>query len=436
MQPPPAAPQLLPLPTKVTPPPTERAADRDATVRLSIDQIVNAVLVGDPKLRAGFEAINQANADALTASLRPNPTLMTDALMLPLTRPFTPDQQGGPPQQDAQVTFPIDWYVFGKRAAAMAAARLGVRVSEADFADQVRLRVNEATLAYYDVLEAKGLLDLAKQDVENLARAEDITRRAVEGGGRARVDLDRVRLDLLKSRQAARDAETVLVTAKAKLRAMIGRAESDPAFDVAGTLDARLTAEPPPVEEAFALATKNRPDLNSLQWQVAQNRANVESERRKAYPDLAPMLGYTHQYQRTTIGFPDADSWNVGVTMSLPVFNRNQGNRAKAASTVAQKGFEYQAALANLRADVETVAQEYRAARANAEAIAGEQLALAAQYRDTIDKAFAAGGQTLLALLDAQRNYRETYRAYVTARAAYWRAVTRYASVIGQQITK
>ena len=42
--------------------------------------------------------------------------------------------------------------------------------------------------------------------------------------------------------------------AKAKLRAQFGRNDADPSFDVAGNLDAPLTAEPLPVEEAFALA--------------------------------------------------------------------------------------------------------------------------------------------------------------------------------------
>ena len=59
---------------------------------------------------------------------------------LPL-RPFTPHQPGGPSEIDVQVGYPIDWFLFGKRAAAMASARLGVRQSEADYADLIRQRV-------------------------------------------------------------------------------------------------------------------------------------------------------------------------------------------------------------------------------------------------------------------------------------------------------
>src|SRR5262249_9728657 len=107
---------------------------------LTFDQIIGATLVADPKIRAGLETIQQANADLWTSSLVPNPTLLADGLLLPLRR-FTPDRTGGPPQTDVLVSYPIDWFLFGKRVAAMASASLGVRQAEFDYADLVRQRV-------------------------------------------------------------------------------------------------------------------------------------------------------------------------------------------------------------------------------------------------------------------------------------------------------
>jgi cobalt-zinc-cadmium efflux system outer membrane protein len=417
------------------PPPREVPQAAPPGTRLTLDQVINAVVVSDPQLRAGFEAINQANADALTASLRPNPSLYTDALMLPLTRPFTPFKQGGPPQFDALVTYPIDWYLFGKRAAKMVVAARGVRASEADFEDQVRQRVTEAATGFFDVLEADGLLALVKQDVATLEQIEAATAKAVAAGGKTQVELNRLRLDLAQARRLAREAETALVTAKANLRAMMGRTEADPAFTVEGALDAPLEAALPPADEGFALAVEGRPDLRALRWKVSQAQANIEAERRNAYPSVSPMLGYTRQFQQKAIGFPDASSWDAAATISLPVFDRNQGNRARAASALAQSRFQYDAAVATLRAEVETAAQQYKAARATAMEIAGEQLRLAREVRDAIATAYQAGGRPLVDLLDAERIFRETARAYVSSRAAYWRAVYRYRSAIGQQTT-
>lgn len=402
---------------------------------LTLDQVINQCLVADPKIRTGLEAINQANADALTASLKPNPTLFADIQLLPLTRPFTVTDQGGPPQQDVQVGYPIDWFLFGKRAAAMAASARGVRVSQAEYADLIRERVTDAAVAYFDLLEAKALRNLAQQDVQNFKRVEASVRKAVEAGGRAVVELNRVRLELLKREQALLDAELTVVTARAKLRARLGRSDADPAFDIAGSLDVPLRGRPLPADEAYSLALQNRPDMAALRWKVAQAQANVDLERRKAFPEVTPNFGYTRQYQLQAIGFPDASSWSAAVTMTLPICNRNQGNRAKANSLAVQSQFELRTEEVNLRSEIETIVQEFATAHAKAEAVAQDQLRLSTEVRDSITRAYdEAKGRTLLDVLEAQRDFRETYRLYISSRAAYWRAWYKFSSAIGMQV--
>ena len=412
----------------------ERLKERLVGEKLSFDEVINAVLISDPRLMAGFQGINQANADALTASLVPNPTVMADILMLPLARPFSPDRTGGPPQQDVMVSYPIDWYVFGKRAAQMASASAMVKVSEAEFANLVRIRITEGALAYYDVMEAKALLDLANQNLAILAKVEVALTKAVEAGGRPKVEINRIRLDILQNRQTVRDVETALVAAKARLRALIGRSDRDLDFDIAGTLDALLTTNTLGAAEAFDLAVDNRPDVKAIKARMIQTEANVIVEDRKKYPELIPMLGWTRQYQVAAMGQPDAGSWNASLTTQLPFFNRNQGNRAKASSYAVQAKIDYEATLVALRAEIETTAQELKAARNNAEAVAGEQLRLANEVLQSITDAYEAGTRTLVEMLDAQRNFRDTNKSYISMRAGYWRALYRYYSATGKQI--
>ncbi len=433
----PAEPELLPGPkeqTETLPKPGEAT---ESTGRgITLDQAISTTLLADPRIRAGLEAINQSKGDALTASLKPNPTILVDALMLPLRR-YSPTNTLGPPQQDAWVGYPIDWFLFGKRAAAMASAALGVRASEADYADLVRTRVTDTAVAYFDVLEAKALVDLARQDVKNYEDVAERFRKAVEVGGRPRLELNRILLSLLASRQILLDAQSSLAAAKARLRALLGRTDSDPAFDVAGSLDVPLTAEPLPADEAFKLAVENRPDVQSLRLKVAQADAEVKVQHTRAFPELTPSFGYTHQYQRQALGQPDADSWNVQVTTALPLFDRNQGNRAKAESVAAQSRHNLQAGLVDLRAELETVINSLRTAKASADAVAGDQLRLAREVRDAINQAvLAAGGRSVLEVLDAERNYRETVRLYITSRANYWRSLYRFNSAIGKQVLR
>ncbi|MFQ3593338.1 MAG: TolC family protein [Gemmataceae bacterium] len=430
------------------PPPPEQTPSRTATQTAespkalvlaespNLDQIINTVILADPRLRAGMEAINQATGEALQASLKPNPNVSVVQSLLPLTRPFTEEAQGGPPQLDIGVSYPIDWFVFGKRAAAMQAASLGVRVSEAEYADLVRQRVLEASTTYYDVLEAKALLELAQQDAANFKRVEEITRRAVEGGGRPQVELGRIRLDRLRAEQSVRDAENNLVAAKARLRALMGKTDTDPLFDVAGSLEEVSISEIPALEEAFLVATQNRPDIEALRRRIDQANASLVSERRQGLPSITPQAGLTRQFQRKAIGFPDASSWGVGLEMSVPLFDRNQGNRLRAASVAVQQHYELQAGLVELRSEVIQADKELRTVQANAKAVAEEQLKLAAEVRDSLNKAYEAGGRPLIDVLDAQRNYRETYRLFIESRANLGRAAVRFNAVVGKKVTR
>jgi outer membrane protein, heavy metal efflux system len=407
-----------------------------AAEKMTFDQAVQTTLMADPKIRAGLELITQANADLRTSSLFPNPTMLVDGLALP-TRGVTPDHTSGPAQIDVFASYPIDWFVFGKRAAAMASARLGVRQSESDYAGVIRQRVATTAVAFYDVVEAKELLKLAREDTANLKKVEAITQKAKDAGNRTKVDLDRVRLDMLRSEQAVREAESALAVAKAKLRSLFGRTDPDLDFDVASDLDAPLTAELMPLEKAYALAQENRPDIQSLRWQVDKARADVVVEDRKRYPDVTPAFGYTRQYQGPPIGQPDAETWNVSITTTVPVFNRNQGNRMKAQSIAVQLRYNLDGALVDLRAEVTQVVQDLDTAHKNAMAIGQDQKKAAQDVLDAITKAHeVVGGRPYVDVLDAQRSYRETYRAYINNRANYWRSVYRFSSAIGKQITQ
>jgi cobalt-zinc-cadmium efflux system outer membrane protein len=402
---------------------------------MTFDQAVSTTLTADPKIRAGLEQIVQAQGDLLTSSLLPNPSLLVDGLMLP-TRTVTPERTSGPTQTDVFLGMPIDWCLFGKRAAAMASARQGVRQSEFDYADLIRQRVLAAATAFYDVVEAKEFLELARKDAANLKELEEITEKAVKGGNRPVVELNRARLERLKSEQGVRDAESALVSARARLRALFGRTDSDPSFDVSADLDAALTAEAVPLEEAYALALENRPDIQSLRTQVTKADADVVVENRKMYPDITPAFGYTRQFQGQALNQQNADTWNVSVTASVPIFNRNQGNRQKAQAVAVQNRFTLDASMADLRAEVTQAFQEMETARKNAQAIAQEQKTSAQNVLDAITKAYKEiGGRPYVDVLDAQRTYRETYRAYINSRANYWRAVYRFSAAIGKQIT-
>ncbi len=402
---------------------------------MTFDQAIALCLRNDPQLQAGMAIIRQMQGDARTACLLPNPELVVAAGLLPLDRPFTPEAPAGPSEFDVGMAYPVDWFLFGKRAAAIASAAIGVDVSQAEFFDLVRQRVTETAVAFYDVLEARELVGLARLNVENLEHAEAVTRRAVESGGRPQVELSRLRLDILSRRRDLREAELALVVSKATLRATFGAIDADPNFDVVGTLGGQMNVQPLPVEQALAVAEQNRPDLMALRRKVSQAQAEVVVARRNAWPEVTSDFGIAHQYQQS-IGAPDATMWGTGLTMTVPLFDRNQGNRMRAAATVTQSNLELQSGMVELRAEVVQAVQSLITAKENAASVAQEDLQLATKVLGSIERAYEAGDRPLVDVLDAQRNYRETYRIYITTRAEYWRSLYQYYAAIGEQVMR
>jgi cobalt-zinc-cadmium efflux system outer membrane protein len=136
------------------------------------------------------------------------------------------------------------------------------------------------------------------------------------------------------------------------------------------------------------------------------------------------------------MGNPDVSLMGAGIAVAIPLFDRNQGKRAKADSLAAQSRYELQTGLIELRSEIEQVAQALTTAQQTAASVAQDELRLAEDVRDSIRRAYQVGGRPLIDVLDAQRNYRETYRTYISSRANYWRALYKYNSAIGKQVAR
>jgi cobalt-zinc-cadmium efflux system outer membrane protein len=403
---------------------------------MTLQQAFAETLRADPKLRSAMEGIQQAQGDLLTSSLLPNPTLAINGVYLPV-RTFTQAAPGGPPELDVIASWPIDWFLFGKRAAAVANARLGVQVSNADYCDQVRQRLANTAAAFFDVLQAQAMLEESREALASLKRTEDITRQGVKLGGLGSIDFDRIRLSVLDAERDVRTREATLATNKAQLRAAIGRGLSAPGFEVSGSLGVATPAAPPAVAEAVELAEQNRPDIISLRTKVAQARSSIRVEKTKAFPSVTPSLGTIRQYESiggTPPGTPDASSYTATLSVSVPLFDRNQGNIRKAESAMSQACFDLEAQLVAAHAEIAQAVAEFQAARNDVAAIGPEQLRSARSVLERTQAAYRAGGKTLLEVLDAERAYCETHCTYITAQSQYWHSLYKLNAAMGKEV--
>jgi cobalt-zinc-cadmium efflux system outer membrane protein len=409
-------------------------APPSAPQAITLDEAISEALASAPDIAAAAETAVQARADLRTASLFPNPDLTVGTTLQHLPGGhYTQTNPGGPPQSNVDVSHQIDTLLFGKRAAAIESAKRAVDTADADFADQKRRRAGDVAAAFFDVAEARALLDLSRQDLANLQRVESLTQSRVQLGASAAIDLDRARLAVATSQQDLRTAETTVLTARASLKSLLGRRSADPGFDVAGTLDVPSLRQPAELEPLLASAEQVRVDLVSLRRQVEHWEAELKSQSRQAFPTVSFQLGYLYQHQEP-IGLRDLNEWEGSFTTSLPLFDRNQGNIAKAESEVRQARHSLEAARASLRAELDEALSAFRAAHSSVLADDPAQLQAARSVRDRMEAAYKAGGRTILELLDAEKAYRDAMRLHVHAQSSYWHALYRVDTAAGAPI--
>jgi outer membrane protein, heavy metal efflux system len=401
---------------------------RKSSIHMDLNQVVERALISDPAILAGYETIRQAEADLVTAGLLPNPSLVADYLMVPWGKAWTPTRQGGPTQTDELVYMPIDWLIFGTRTAAIVAAQKGVDVSSAQYADLVRTRIGGVISAYYDVLEARTLLEFAH---ENLDRVNEVRARHQKNGGEA-LDAERIRLALFTIHRDIRTRHMEYSNALATLRAFLGYLD-DTRVLVDGDLKIQLPMDPPSVDEVYELAVEHRPDILAAQHMIAHADSQIELEERRAFPKISPGFGYTKQFQ-AEMAQANASSWNVMVNMNIPIFDRNQGNIEKANSIKIQTVHQKSTLLIDLKTEVIKAVKTFDNAWLALTIDDPGRLEASRTVLDQITQEYEAGKRPLIDVLDAIRTFSETYRLHIAAHSGYWHSIYQLNTVIGYPV--
>ena len=142
---------------------------------------------------------------------------------------------------------------------------------------------------------------------------------------------------------------------------------------------------------------------------------------------------YTYQ-NNAPFGKQSGTSWAVGITVPLPVYNRNQGNIERAKINVYQTEVQLAYQERRVETEVRQAIKEYQVSGQIARHIRQQVLpGLERAYRDRL-RLFQEGEITKFVFLDAQRQYNETAKAYLDAAVRHRRSMLILNTVVGQRI--
>lgn len=392
---------------------------------VTLDQAVALAIAQNQTLRAQRLGIQAAQADEVTAGLKPNPTIGVVTEDLPVLHPHGFGSLDY--MNDHAVVTPSLSYLFergGKREKRLTVARDTTRMTSQGVQDAERqIRFNVAQ-AYIGVLLAKSSLSFAQQSLSDFNQVVSLNQQREQAGDISEADFLKIEIQKLQFEQDVSSARVSLEQSRAALRQLVGYETVTDDFDVVGTLahQPHQLALDTLKQEALA----SRPDylaaLTNLK--LAQDTHALEIANRAR--DVTGELEYQHNQDVSGLGF--------GVSIDLPIHDRNQGNIAHAAVGVQQAQAGEVAARDTVLTDVVSAWAAYQTNDHIASLYESGYLKQAQDSLDISRYAYGRGATNLLDLLDAERTYQQTELAYRQALADYMTSVAQINFVVGKQV--
>lgn len=393
-------------------------------------QIKDKFAAVNPTLKAAQLNIDESRAAEITAFLRPNPdlSLTVDGFQV------TPNAGVWRPLSGVLET-PAVSYLHErqhKRELRRDSAKESTAVAESTYSDQERSLLFNLRNAFVGVLQAKAVLQNARENLDYWDRELGVNRTRYSAGDLALVDLNRLELQRV---QFESDFETALVnlrTAKIQLLTLLNDRTPIERFDVSGPYD--FTDELMPLEEFRRAALQTRPDLKAAIQNVELAKLNHQLAVANGSTDPTFSVWYSHN---PSFSNPFATE-TVGGSISIPlrIFDRNQGEKARTQIDIGRNERLRDATEAGVLSDVESAYWTLVQALNLLKPYRTKYLPLAEDNRNRISFSFQNGGASLLDFLDAEKAYRDTRLAYLNLIGSYLTAAAQMNMAVGREVVE
>lgn len=401
-----------PLGGQATDPAHERTPRSD-TLRLGLDEARRRALAENPEFLAALQAVEAARGDLRGARTYPfnpeaeveGPGALTDA---------------GSGRYEARLGQEVEW--AGQRGLRVDAARAGLRAAGRRSLDDARLLLGEVEGAFYALSAAQERLRLALE-------LEDLNRRLLEAvriqlaeGEVSLLQANLVEIEAARARAGVLEVEREVTSAALTLGRLLG-------LEPSSHLRVQAAPDAPPAvpdfgpAELVAAALKARPDLAAALADAEEARSLRRLAAREALPNLR--VGGIAEREA-----PGADPrFGIALSLPIPLFDRNQGLRARREAEMEGSRLLAEAAGLRIRTQVTDALQAYLSSSRELEVFQQDVLEPARQNQRLLDTAYREGKLDLASLLllrnqlvDAELGFWEAWerqrRAGVAVRTA------------------
>ena len=350
---------------------------------LSISAAVARVREASPRKRAAVLLADAAREAARSAGRPANPFIdvRTENWGAPATTGV---------DLFAEVTQPLE--IGGKRRLRQQVASAESSVASTAARALERTLALETVRAYIRALRARALVDTLTGNRDGLGVLVASTSKQVEDGYTAEADLLKFKTEAARIEGDIARARFELERSLSELGVLIG---AETQIEPRQLLEPQPLPVPSPDPAQVASSVARHPDVVMGNAGVDRARFALAYERARGLPDPAITAGY-----KRTGGF---DTAVVGVSMAVPLFDRNRTAAARAAGLERGAAADRDALVRRLTADTSSMLRAARMLAEQAAKAEAELLAPAEGVRRAALAAFREGTADVLKLIDAER---------------------------------
>lgn len=379
---------------------------------LSLEQAVALAIKHNPDLAVSKFSTRMAESETIGASLLPNPELEFEY------------EDFDAPEKTLTIGYLIE--LGGKRSHRMNVADADLELAEIELeAARIEL-IYETASAFVDVLAARENLRIAREKYKLADQVYETAKERVLAGTVSPMEQVTAKVKRSNAGLDVQNAEDALGMARTDLWAMWGGLPDD-FKTVKGNFD---RIEPVPSYEALAAAMENAPRIRTKYAQIKVSQNQLDLEKRNRIPDLT-LSGGIKKTDDT-----DDEIYIVGLSLPLPLFDRNQAGVARTAAALDRQTAALSAEKNRLTKELNNAFQILKTAHQQTNTIKTEILPAAQSVFDAVREGYQEGEFGFLDLLEAQSTLYESHESHVQSLEKYHHAVISLEKMLGRDLSQ
>jgi cobalt-zinc-cadmium efflux system outer membrane protein len=393
-------------------------------------QVKEKFEAANPTMKAARLGIDESRASEITAYLRPNPNVTGTLDQINPFAGMASSVSGNSVYRPLANALPYGSVSYlverrSKRELRLDTAKMTTAIAISSYSDQERGLVFDLRNAFVETLQAKAVLQNARENLDYWDRELAVNRTRFQAGDMAQVDLNRLELERIQFESDFENATVNLRTAKIQLLTLLNDRTPIERFDVSGPYD--FSSELMAQEEFRDKALSARPDLKAAVQSVELAKANHELAVANGSTDPT----FSMDFARNP---PIPLYFGVSVSIPLRIFDRNQGEKARTEIDIGRNERLRDATEAQVFSDVDSAYVTLVSALNLLRPYRDKYLKLAEDNRDRMAFSYQNGGASLLDYLDGEKAYRDARLAYLNLIGSYLTAAAQMNMAVGQEV--